>query len=774
MKRFILLIFFASGGFAQGIDRPVNLAPIAELAGMEINKGNLPGAVVLIGNQKKILYREAFGLRTLKPVPLAMPPETRFDLASLTKVVATTTAIMQLNEHKKLKLDAPVARYWPAFARNGKATITIRQLLTHYSGLRADLDLGGDWSGYEAALNLIIAEKPAMAADTDFLYSDINFEILGELVRRISGLPLDVYCARYIFRPLGMRHTGFKPGPQPDIAPTGFRDDKLRQGEVHDPAAFRMGGVAGHAGLFSNADDLAIFAGMLLNEGEWHGKRILSRHSVEAMTVPQSPQGKTKLRGFGWDIKPPFVSNREQLLPVGAFGHLGYTGTLLTIDPISKTYLIVLCNRVHPDQKGDANPLRRGILGIVSDTFSPLSDEQVLAARPELANYYKQAGAQPEIRSVAKIKTGLDVMVAEGFAPLKGRRVGVITNHTGIDATGHSIVDLLYKAPEVKLTAIFSPEHGISGNRDEKIASGTEHISGLPVYSLYGEVKRPSDEMLHNLDALVFDIQDAGVRFYTYASTMAYAMEAAARSGIDFYVLDRPNPIGADSVQGPGLDADLKSFTAYFPLPVRHGMTIAELAQLFNSGIGARLHVIKMRGYKRNDWYDDTGLKWVNPSPNLRSLTETTLYPGVALVEGATLSVGRGTDVPFERVGAPWINAPELANFLNHREIAGVFFIPAEFTPDTDRYKHQPCHGIRIILTDRHALNSPLLGVEIASALHKLYPTQFNIQRTLGMVGERRVLQAIIESQDPKIIAAQWQDGIKQFIALRNQYLLYP
>ena len=280
--------------------------------------------------------------------------------------------------------------------------------------------------------------------------------------------------------------------------------------------------------------------------------------------------------------------------------------------------------------------------------------------------------------------------------------------------------------------------------------------------------------MLHNLDALVFDIQDAGVRFYTYASTMAYAMEAAARSGIDFYVLDRPNPIGADSVQGPGLDADLKSFTAYFPLPVRHGMTIAELAQLFNSGIGARLHVIKMRGYKRNDWYDDTGLKWVNPSPNLRSLTETTLYPGVALVEGATLSVGRGTDVPFERVGAPWINAPELANFLNHREIAGVFFIPAEFTPDTDRYKHQPCHGIRIILTDRHALNSPLLGVEIASALHKLYPTQFNIQRTLGMVGERRVLQAIIESQDPKIIAAQWQDGIKQFIALRNQYLLYP
>ena len=774
MKRLIfsLLLCIASGAFGQNLAKSANLAPIAELAGMEIRKGNLPGAVVLIGNTKQVLYREAFGFRTLKPAPLAMTPETRFDLASLTKVVATTTAIMQLNERKKLRLDDTVARYWPEFARNGKAAITIRQLLTHYSGLRADLDL--NWSGYEAALKLIVAEKPAMAADTDFLYSDINFEILGELVRRISGLPLDSYCQKYIFAPLKMKHSGFNPGVQSDIAPTGFRDGKLRQGEAHDPAAFRMGGVAGHAGLFSNADDLAIFAGMLLNGGQWHGKRILSRRSVEAMTIPQSPPGRRKLRGLGWDIKPPFTSNREQLLQVGAFGHLGYTGTLLTIDPVNKTYLIILSNRVHPDQKGDANPLRRGVLAIVSDAFSPLSDEQVLSARPELANYSQQVNAQPEIRSAARVKTGLDVMVADNFAPLKGLRVGIITNHSGIDAAGYSIVDLLHQAPEIKLTAIFSPEHGIRGKLDEKIASGTERMSGLPIYSLYGEVKKPTDEMLRNLDALVFDIQDAGVRFYTYASTMAYAMEAAARNGIDFYVLDRPNPIGAGIVQGPLLDEDLKSFTAYFPLPVRHGMTIAELAQLFNSGIGARLHVIKMRGYKRSDWYDDTGLKWVNPSPNLRSLTETTLYPGVALVEGAKVSVGRGTDVPFERVGAPWINSQELTDFLNRREIAGVFFIPTDFTPDSNRYKDQSCHGIRIILTDRHALNSPLLGIEIASALYRLYPDKFNLQATLGMVGERRVLQAIAEGQDPKIIAEQWQNGISQFMALRSQHLLYP
>ena len=300
-------------------------------------------------------------------------------------------------------------------------------------------------------------------------------------------------------------------------------------------------------------------------------------------------------------------------------------------------------------------------------------------------------------------------------------------------------------------------------------------VTGLTVYSLYGEVRRPSDEMLDGLDALVFDVQDAGVRFYTYATTMAYSMEAAAHKGMDFYVLDRPDPIGADIVQGPMLDADMKSFTAYFPLPVRHGMTIGELAELFNAqaGIGAKLHVIKMHGYRRSDWYDDTGLKWINPSPNLRTLTQATLYPGAGLVEGANVSVGRGTDTPFERLGAPWINGKELADYLNRRGIAGVFFIPADFTPDANRYQNQLCHGIRILLTDRHALDSPLLGIEIASALNRLYPAEFRIQAILGMVGSRGVLQAITDGQDPKIISSQWQDGIKQFSALRNRYLIY-
>lgn len=785
MKRFaitlwlLLFIPLGQGASAQETGKPgsADLAPLAEFVQGEIQAGRIPGAVVLVGNRTEVIYRQAFGLRAVEPAQLPMAAATRFDLASLTKAVATTTAIMQLAEKRKLRLDAPVARYWPQFARNRKGAITIRQLLTHYSGLRADLDLNSGWSGYAAALRLIVAEKPISAPGRNYLYSDINFEILGELVRRISGQPLDVYCTQHIFQPLGMKDTGFKPSPeqQSEIAPTEYLNGKLRWCKVHDPTAFCMGGVAGHAGLFSTADDLAIFARMLLNGGSERGVRILSRQSVEDMTIPQSPPGKGKLRGLGWDIRAPFASNREQLLPVGSYGHLGYTGTLLWIDPVSQTYVIVLSNRVHPHGKGDADPLRRGALAMVSAALGAGSDERVLAARPALAAYYKFATAHPEKCPAARVTTGLEVLKAKNFAPLRGLRIGVITNHTGIDAAGNRIVDLLRSAPGVKLAAIFSPEHGMHGNLDEKIASGTDAATGLPVYSLYGETRRPSDAMLNGLDALVFDVQDAGARFYTYATTMAYAMEAAARKGIAFYVLDRPDPIAADIVQGPIPDAGMKSFTAYFPLPVRHGMTLGELAGLFNAeaGIGAQLHVIKMRGYRRSDWYDDTGLRWVAPSPNLRTLTQATLYPGVGLVEGANISVGRGTDIPFERVGAPWINGKELAHYLNQRGVDGVFFIPSDFTPDANRYRGQLCHGIRILLTDRHALDAPLLGIELASALYRLYRAEFRIQETLGMVGAGWVLQDLADGRDPKMISLRWRDGIEEFAALRNKHLLY-
>ena len=373
------------------------------------------------------------------------------------------------------------------------------------------------------------------------------------------------------------------------------------------------------------------------------------------------------------------------------------------------------------------------------------------------------------------VTSGIDVLAAEHFAPLAGLRVGLITNHTGQDAAGRRTIDVLHQAPNVHLVALFSPEHGLSGTVDEKVASTRDPLTGLPVYSLYGNVMRPTDDMLAGLDALVFDIQDAGTRFYTYITTMAYAMEAAARKGIAFYVLDRPNPLNGIAVQGPILDQDLRSFVGYFPLPVRHGMTVGELATMFNreNTIGAQLQVIKMNGYQRTAWYDDTGLPWIGPSPNLPTLTAATLYPGVALIEGTNISVGRGTDTPFEIFGAPWIASRQLAAYLNARHLSGVRFIPHDFIPRASRYAQRLCHGVQIVLLDRQSLDAPALGIEIVSALHHLHPHVFALQKTLGLIGARWVLQALKQGEPPSAIAQHWQVALDEFRSRRAAYLLY-
>lgn len=732
--------------------RAVDLAPIDTLVQEQIRTGRLPGAVILIGDRDQVLYRKAFGQRTLHPRPEPMRLDTIFDLASLTKVVATTTAIMQLAETGRLRLDNPIANYWPEFAANDKGAITVRQALTHYSGLRPDLSLGKTWSGYQSALDLIIQEKPVRLPGSAYEYSDINFEILGELVRRVSGEPLDVYCERHIFRPLRMRDTGFKPAARERsrIAPTLRVRDREIWGEVHDPSAARMGGIAGHAGLFGSADDMAVFARMLLRGGSDNGERILLPDSVAMMTSPQAAPDQTRQRGLGWDLEAPLGKRGGVLVPAGFYGHTGYTGTSLWIDPVTGVYVIILTNRVYPNDSGDVQPLRNGIATLIDQAL------QANARTPAVAS-------------------GLDVLSATRFAALAGKNVGLVTNHSGRDAQGRHIIDLLREAPGVKLKAVFSPEHGLDGVLDRKVASGTDQRTALPIYSLYGDVMRPTPAMLSGIDTLVFDVQDAGVRFYTYISTMAYAMEAAAKAGIDFYVLDRPNPIGAREVQGPVLDDNLRSFTAYFPMPVRHGMTVGELAQLFNTenNIGAKLHVIKMRGYQRGDWYDQTGLRWINPSPNLRSLTETILYPGVAMVEGANVSVGRGTATPFEVLGAPWIDATQLASYLNARQIPGVRFAPISFTPTENRYGGKLCHGVGITLENRERLDSPALGIEIASALYRLYPNDFKLKSTLGMIGARSVLNAIELRQDPREIASNWQNALRDFETRRARYLLY-
>ena len=740
---------------------PEPLAAIPATVEEAIRAGETPGAVIVVGHQGQVALRQAFGNRRLAP-PQSMTLDAVFDVASLTKVIATTPAVVQLIEKSRLQLDAPVDRYWPQFKGHGKERITVCQLLTHYSGLRPGLLPKPAWSGYDAALKQIAADTPPHPPGSRFIYSDLNFIILGELVRRVAGQPLEDYCRQHIFDPLGMHDTGFKPPRSlyQRLAPTM----EGSQGVVHDPGTRRMGGISGAAGLFSTADDLSRFAQAILNPGQHPSEEIFSPGTVNAMAQANSPAGKLPVRGLGWAISSP-MGNWSELLPAGSFGHKGFTGTLLWIDPETQTYLIVLSNRVYPDGEARQETMRDKVFSLVVQA----------TGRPASMPHSAAFSQSPAGAFTRKVLPGVDVLAIRKFAPLSGKRVGLITNHTGLGAAGKRTIDLMAKAPGVKLRAIFSPEHGLSGQVDAKVASGRDAATNLPVYSLYGESRRPTSQMLEGLDALVFDVQDAGTRFYTYMTTMGYAMEAAAKKGCEFFVLDRPNPICASRVEGPVMDRELKNFTGYFPLPVRHGMTLGELAKLFNgeNKMGVRLKVIPMQGYRRDMWFDETGMAWVNPSPNLRSLTQAVLYPGVALSEASNVSVGRGTPTPFEVLGAPWIRDEELTDYLQSRRILGVEFEPAIFTPDSSRFKGQACRGVRMILKGRERLDAVGLGIEILCALQRLYPGRFEIDKALGLVGSRAALQAIKDGQDPEAIAASWRPQLDEFLRLRAGYLLY-
>ncbi len=546
-----------------------------------------------------------------------------------------------------------------------------------------------------------------------FVYSDINFFLLGDIVRRVSGLPLDRFARDRIFEPLGMRDTSFNPHATlgPRIAPTenctrfGWPcqgpDMSMLRGFVHDPTARRMGGVAGHAGLFSTAADLAIFCRMLLNGGVHDGARILSPLAVEKMTSAATPDLEANTRGLGWDIDSTFSSNRGELLPIGSFGHTGFTGTSIWIDPATEMFVVFLSNRVHPDGKGDVTPLRARVATVAASAVSSLP-----AASRSRAWTGRDFGPTGTVdpRPAPAVLAGIDVLRSEAFAPLRGKRVGLLTNHTGRARDGASTIDLLFGAKDVKLVALFSPEHGIRGTLDEKVASTTDQKTGLPIHSLYGETRRPSAEMLDGLDTIVVDLQDIGARFYTYMTTIAYVMEESAKRRLPVVVLDRPNPINGFQIEGPALDKSQVGFTGYMPaMPIRHGLTIGEVARLFNgeNKIGADLTVVELRHWDRGEWFDETGLPWINPSPNMRNLIQATVYPGIGAIETTNISVGRGTDAPFEQIGAPWIDGAALAEALNARRIPGVRFYPIRFTPSSSKYSGEECQGVFIIVSDR-------------------------------------------------------------------------
>jgi uncharacterized protein YbbC (DUF1343 family)/CubicO group peptidase (beta-lactamase class C family) len=780
----LLTSLLAPSGFGLGKRASASderLGVVDSIVKNAIHDGQVPGAVVLIWHDGQVIYRKAFGNRALEPRREAMTIDTIFDLASLTKVVATTTAVMQLVQTGKIRLNDPVAKYLPEFAQNDKQDITIRELLTHFSGLTEDLDLTEHWEGRDTALKMAYGQKPIFPPGSRFLYSDINFITLGALVEHISGATLDQYCEKNIFQPLKMTHTRFLPPAawRPKIAPTQYdENNKMLRGIVHDPTARRMGGVAGHAGLFSTADDLSKFAQALLL-----GSSVLPPLMVEKMTTPEQPPSAQVLRGFGWDIDSPFSTNRGILLPVGSFGHTGFTGTSLWIDPTTRTYIVLLTNAVHP-RGGSAVALRSRVATAVAAALSLTVSEKDELRWKSITGYNETetAARRIAVRNGA-VLSGIDVLEAHKFDVISGgatkKRIGLLTNQTGVDSQGQRTIDVLARAPGVSLDAIFSPEHGVTGTLDTTdIANSKDSATGIPVYNVYGATdaaRRPSVDILKTLDAVVVDLQDAGVPFYTYETTVGYFLEAAAKAGIEIVILDRPNPITGSFVQGPVSDAGRVSFVRYHAVPLRHGMTIGELAQMFNGErhLGARLTVVPMEGWMRGDWFDSTGLTWINPSPNLRSLTAATLYPGVGLVEGTNISVGRGTDTPFELLGAPWINGHDLAAYLNARNISGVRFVPTDFTPNASNYSGQKCGGVNLIVLDRNALDSPELGIEIASALHKLYPDQFQLEKMTSLLLNQAVYDAIAKGQDPRRIALDWQEALDKFQQIRQKYLIY-
>ncbi len=771
----LFILIFAEAGRAQpqssarlphaqpelvGLDS-AHLDRIGELALQGIQEQKMPGCVICIGRHGKIAYLQAFGNKRIEPQQQPMTSNTVFDLASLTKPVATASCIMKLVDDGRLRLGAKVVDYFPDFSSHGKDAITIQDLLVHQSGLIPDNPLIDYQAGPEVAWQRICQLKPVAEIGSVFKYSDVNFIVLGKIVELLSGQTLDEFSQQQIFQPLGMHETGFLPDEalRARAAPTEQREGHWMQGEVHDPRAFALGGVAGHAGLFSSAEDLAIFAQMLLSEGRGMSAsgepgQVLSANAVACMRrgVPVS----SGLRGLGWDMRTGYSSNRGDLLSDKAFGHGGFTGTVLWIDPELDLFFIFLSNRLHPNGTGSVNHLAGQMANVI-------------------ASAVKTRGPSSSVHPTS-VLCGIDVLQRDGFRQLAGRRIGLITNHTGRNAEGRSTVELLQQANAVELVALFSPEHGFEGKLDiAKIDDAADAKSGLKIYSLYGSTRRPTEEMLAEIDTLVFDIQDIGTRFYTYVSTMGECMLAAAEFGKPFVVLDRPNPINGVDLAGPMLDAGSQSFVGFHPLPVRHGMTTGELAKMIASDLqlDVQLQVIGCEGWNRTDFWDATQLTWVNPSPNMRSLTQALLYPGVGLLETTNVSVGRGTDTPFEVIGAPWIDGRQLSAGLAAMGLPGVVFVPIEFTPESSKYSGEACSGVNIVIVNRSEFEPLRTGLALACQLRILYPQDWETEQWNRLLGCQAVFEAVVAGESLDSVLLKAAEGVSDFKRRRAAHLLY-
>jgi uncharacterized protein YbbC (DUF1343 family)/CubicO group peptidase (beta-lactamase class C family) len=731
---------------------------------------NCPGAVLIVGRGDRtggqVLYQRAYGNKALQPTTRPMTLDTVFDLASLSKSVGCASSVMVLIEQGKISPQEKVAHYFPEFGKNGKEAISVAQLLTHQSGLIPDNPESDYHNGAAAAWRKICELKPTTPPGTAFKYSDVNFIVLGKLVEKVSGESLDKFAKAHVFEPAGMNETGYKPPAtlKERAAPTEKRNGEWIVGEVHDPRAFSLGGVAGHAGVFSTGADVARFCRMVLNGGTIDGKRVLKPETVAEWIKPRALPDGTHLRTYGFDVDTPYSGPRGERFAKGVtFGHTGFTGTSFWMDPKNDCYVILLTNSVHPFGKGDVRALRRKI--------GTIAAEALLGPAPAT-----QAAEAPATRPfVGPVMTGIDVLVEEQFAPLRGKRVALVTNQTGLDQQGRRTVDLLAAAPDVKLIKLFSPEHGLYGVLDEKVSDTIDPKTGLRVYSLYGKTNKPSPAMMEGVEVLVFDIQDAGARYYTYTATLGLCMEACAAAKAKLVLLDRPNPLGGYMVDGPIADEKSLGFTAYAPIPVAHGMTLGELARYYNAErkIGCDLQVVEVRGWKRSMWFDETGLTWINPSPNLRNPTQALIYLGVGQIEAANISVGRGTDQPFEMLGAPWIDGRRLAAALNDLKLPGLRFTPIRFTPSSSKFAGKECQGVYIGVTDRAAVQPVKLGIALAWTLHREFGDQFEIAKVNNLLKSAGQLERIKSAKTFEEACTGWDKDLAAFKAVREKYLIY-
>jgi uncharacterized protein YbbC (DUF1343 family)/CubicO group peptidase (beta-lactamase class C family) len=755
-----------------------DFAEIDTITREAIASGELPGAVVLVGRGSEVLYLRAFGRRVVTPESAPMTPATIFDIASLTKPVGTTLALMALVERGAISLDAPLGSYLSEFGNGGFKEVTIRRMLTHSAGFPAIVPEATLNGGFPRAARALAQLKLDYPPGTGFQYSDVGFILLGEVVRRVSGEPLDRYLARTYFKPMVLRDTSFRPpeSARDRLAPTERFNGQWLQGAVHDPRARVLGGVAGHAGMFSTASDLARLCQMLTADGMLDGRRYLKPETVRTMWA-RSWEGNGT-RALGWDVLSTYAAGMAPFFPEGSVGHTGFTGTSIWIDPATRSYLIILTNRVHPTGGGAARirELRTRVTAATGAAlFAGPAPTRLIASTIAVATAESPTEEGAAAATVVTVKSGLDVLAAQNFPQLVGQSVGLVVNHTSVDARGRRAIDLVAGAPGVRLKAIFAPEHGITGQVDDKIPHGRDAATGLPVWSLYGSALRPSASQLRDVGVLVFDIQDVGARYYTYLTTLVYVMEEAAARGIPVVVLDRPNPITGRVVEGPLMDPDLKSFTAPHTIPVRTGMTIGEFARMAvaEKKIPVSLTVVPLEGWERGRWYDETGLAWVNPSPNIRSVTQALLYSGVGLLEATNLSVGRGTETPFEVVGAPWIEPTGLAEAMNRMRLAGIRFEPITFTPTASVHARVSCGGLRLVVTDREAVRPVTVALALAGQLRARHRDQFKPEAIQNLLVNRSTMWAFLRGEALDRVLAWANSDRASFLNRRASYLMY-